>query len=449
MILIPLIACIPIALTKDKWEIGGYISFISLLVSAITLIIHYPSSRIVETVPWAPELGINLTLMVDWLSYPFGIIVLSVSCLAAYYSISYMKGRENLHIYFLALNLFAVSMLGVVLSVNMIMFYLFWDLMLVASYFLITEWGEESAKEIGLQYFVYMSIAAVFLLLGLTWLHATTETYNFLEMTPVHSMVYLPLILSFLIKQGVFPVHGWLPDAHSVAPIPISIMLSGLMVNIGGYGLVRFFSLFPGKMGPFIVYLFIIAVITVILGALMVLRQDHIKRVLAWSTVSQGGYIIFGAAALTTLGLRGAGFHLVTQAITKGLLFMVAGAIILATGKRYLSKMDRLMDKAPLLVILSFLGFFSLAGVPGLASFQSEWMIFTGGAAYPVVDSLMLFGTVLTLSYCLWFLHSTFFTKKEEMELKKIPLKIKISMIILGIAVVLIGVYPTPLWIGG
>ncbi len=446
-ILIPVLACgLIVAVKKHR----GLISLLSLASSAVVLAVHYPGARVIEKVPWAPELGLNFTFLLDWLSYPIGLMIMMVSCAAVYYSMDYMRELEEKKIYYVALNLFAVSMLGVVLSVNMVLFYLFWDAMLVSSYFLITEWGAEGADRIGLKYFVYMSIAAVLLLLSLTWLHAATGTYNFLEMDVVHSIIYLPLITAFLIKLGAFPLHGWLPDAHSIAPSPISAMLSSLMVNVGGYGLIRFCSLFPSGIEPYSVYIGFLAVFTTILGALMVLRQDHVKRVLAWSTVSHGGYVMFGAVALTLYGLRGSGLHLVTQAVTKSLLFFVAGALIYSTGKKYVSEMDRVVENLPMLAILGFIGFLSLAGVPGLASFQSEWMIFLGGMKFPILDGLMMFGTVLTLGYCLWFLHSVFLTEgKSEGELKPVPFKMMVSMIVIGVLVVLLGIYPTPFLVGG
>ncbi len=447
VIIIPLLASI-LCLIKEK-RIKKNLHLIlsaSMLLSLLILVLHYPSKPIIETIEWAPDFGLNLAFLVDWLSYPFLAMILLVSGISIYYSKAYLQEQKNKQLYYFLTGLFTVSMIGVVLSVNLITFYLFWDVMLVASYFLVVEWGEEKAREIGLKYFIYMAVASTSLLLGIGLFHASTDSFNLLEAKTAPAIVFLPLMISFLIKQGVFPFHDWLPDTHSVAPTPISAMLSGLMVNVGGYALLRVSSLFPEVMKTYSTTLIIIALISLYLGALMVFRQTHLKKAIAWSTVSQGGMIVFGAGALTLYALKGAGFHLVTQALTKSLLFLVAGVIIYATGTKKIDEIKGLYRKNPILTIAFFASILSLAGTPFFAAFQSEVLIFLGGLNYLAADLLLIFGSLLTLGYCLWFAHSMFFASGKT-KFKKIRNEMLTTLIILTGLIIIVGVYPNILMV--
>lgn len=440
----PLLGCLGVLLFKKN---KGLIAALSLLLSTINLLYSYPLLGQTEIIPWINK-ALTFSMLLDWLSFPIAVMISFISCLAAFFSIKYMAKEANLSLYYICLLLFSTGMLGVVLSINMVLFYLFWELMLIASYFLIAEWGAVE-KLVDLKYFVYMSVAAVCLLFGLGWLYTSTGTFNFLEMHNVSWLVLLPLNIAFLIKLGTFPFHDWIPGAHTSAPSPVSAMLSGLMVNMGGYGLVRFASLFKESYVPLQPYLFVLGVFTIIFGALMVFRQGIIKKALAWSTVSQGGFLLFGAATLTSFGFAGASFYFVAQALTKALLFFTAGGIIYATGKRHFAGLGNLSKKIPFLGLVAVIGLLSLAGIPAFVSFQSEALIFLGGIEFPVWIALALFGTVLTLGYSLWFFHSLFLEDGKEFPIHKIPAHIWAVIIILAILIIIFGIYPNPLLLGG
>jgi len=320
--------------------------------------------------------------------------------------------------------------------------------MVLSSFFLISEWGNQDAKQASVKYFIYMRASALALLFGILWVHAATGSF---ELSPglagLTLLGFLPFLLAFCIKLAIFPFHNWLPDAYSAAPAPVSAMLGGLMVNMGAYGLLRFSGMFAG-IGTLSVYIALFAVITILYGAFMALRQDSLKRLWAWSSVSQTGYLLFGFAALGGIGLTGTALQMITHGATKALLFLVAGAVVYAAGTDEISKLGSLGGRMPKVAVLAFIGGLSLAGIPLFAVFQSEWMIFAGGLQFPALDALAMLAALLTLAYVLLNLQKVFMKVNETMEnakLKEVPWKMMLAMAVLAIVVLLLGIYPSPI----
>jgi len=406
--------------------------------------------------PWITPIDLTFSFLIDVVNLPISLIVAIVSTLACFYSIKYMADEKGQRRYYGNLLVFMTGMIGVMLSSNLIQFYLFWELMLIPSYFLIVYWGtSENRLASGFKYFIITHIGALCMLLGFLLINSYTETFDLIEISimsntiPSSMMVniFVLLLIGFFVKMAVFPVHIWLPDAHTDAPTPISAMLSGVMVKCGAYGIARIlFSSFPQILVQFSNYLMILAIVTIVYGGLMALAQTDIKRLLAYSSISQMGYIVFGFGTATTQGMMGGLLHVVNHAICKALLFMCAGLIMHQTGTRDIRKMGGLIERMPVTGIACLLGAFGLIGVPPLNGFWSELMILRGGFSSGKVLNTVIcsFSTVITAGYYLWFVWRIFFgaIPKDLNNVKEASWLQCLPIIILAAACILLGIFP-------
>ena len=435
--------------------VAASLSVCMILSMVPDIIKHKP---IHDTYAWirTPSLSLRLGFMVDGLSFCIVLVVAVVSALSCLYSIKYMENKRGQVGYYANLLLFMTGMIGVILSANLIQFYLFWELMLIPSYFLIASWGVSKKRlTIGFKYFIFTHIGALFMLMGILSIYVFTGTFDFAELP--HASVDIPstsiltvfvlLLIGFCVKMAIFPVHTWLPDAHAEAPAPISAMLSGVMIKCGAYAFARILlSGFGKTLVQTSDTLAILGVITMIYGGLMALAQTDIKRLLAYSSISQMGYIFFGLGVYSTMGANGAIFHVVNHAICKSLLFMCAGAIIHQTGIRDIRKLGGLANKMPVVCAAALIGALSLAGTPPLNGFWSEWMIFSGGvfSGKTLITIIAIISTALTAGYYLWFLWRVFFgtTPKSLENTRKPSWLMRIPIIILAVLAVVIGIWP-------
>lgn len=407
---------------------------------------------------WIRTQSIRLTLgfLVDMISFPIALIVAVVSTLSCFYSIKHMKDEPGQAGYYANLLLFMTGMIGVIFSANLLQFYFFWELMLIPSYFLIAFWGKSKERlAIGFKYFIFTHVGALFMLLGILSIYVFTGTFDLAELPHVEAaiplssipQVFVLLLIGFCVKMAIFPVHTWLPDAHSEAPAPISAMLSGVMIKCGAYAVVRILlSAFGQTVVQASDALAILGVITVIYGGLMTLAQTDIKRLLAYSSISQMGYIFFGLGVGSALGVTGAIFHVINHAISKALLFMCAGAIISQTGTRNIKKLGGLAGKMPIICVATFIGALSLAGMPPLSGFWSEWIIFLGGISSGKfrITLIAIVSTVITAAYCLWFLWRVFFgtTPKKLENTREASWLSRIPIIVLAATAFVLGIWP-------
>jgi len=441
----------------------GWIATVAASLSVCMILSMVPAvikhKPIHDTYAWirTPSLSLRLGFMVDGLSFCIALIVAVVSTLSCLYSIKYMENKRGQVGYYANLLLFMSGMIGVMLSANLIQFYLFWELMLIPSYFLIASWGVSKKRlTIGFKYFIFTHIGALFMLMGILSIYVFTGTFDFVELPQVSFdipptsilTVFVLLLIGFCVKMAIFPAHTWLPDAHAEAPAPISAMLSGVMIKCGAYAFARILlSGFGKTLLQTSDTLAIIGVITMIYGGLMALAQTDIKRLLAYSSISQMGYIFFGLGVYSTMGANGAIFHVVNHAICKSLLFMCAGAIIHQTGIRDIRKLGGLANKMPVVCAAALIGALSLAGTPPLNGFWSEWMIFSGGilSGKILITTVAVISTAITAGYYLWFLWRVFFgttPEKLEITMREPSWLMRIPIIILAVLAVVIGIWP-------
>jgi NADH-quinone oxidoreductase subunit M len=460
-VLVPLVAApVCFAAGRKLGRVGtGLLATISLAVSTTLLLGSWSQiltgGKAIENYGvWIGLFKLDVIFLQDYLSLAISVLIAGVSTLTAIYSIGYVRHEHDQEMYFTALLLFVAGMIGVVLSANLILFYLFWELMLIPSYFLIAYWGTGRPRVVAFKYFMFTHAGAASLLFGILLTFSVTGSFNLIDLprllTGVASgtlrTIMILMFIGFAVKLAVFPVHTWLPDAHAEAPTPISVLLSGVMIKTGAYAIIRItLTLFPTELMKVAYALSILAVVTMLWGGIMAFAQTDLKRLLAYSSVSQAGYILFGIMSLTTLGLAGGLFNVITHGVAKGLLFMCAGAIIYATGIRDINKLGGLAGKMPVTAIGMLIGGLSIAGTPPLAGFASEWMIFAGGfaAGYTLLASLAIAATIVTAAYYLRMIKRVFFGECPEnlSRTKEAPISMLIPMSVLIFLTVAFGIF--------
>src|SRR5918995_188867 len=378
-----------------------------------------------------------------------------------------MKQYVNTQVglYFALYLAFSMGMLGTVLATNLIEFYVFFELMLVPSFFLIAFYGYGAKRRIALMFFFWTHVGAVVLLLGLLAMGFFAGGFDYdtvranVKNIPANwmSIIIFSLVVGLGVKLAAFLLHIWLPYAHAEAPTPVSALLSPAMIGIGAYGLLRLWlELLTGNYTQYSFYINIWGLATMIYGGAMALMQDDIKRVLAYSSVSQMGYILFGLGSESILGITGGTLVYVTHGLGKAILFMMAGSIILQTGTRSMSRLGGLAGKMPYTAVIAMIGGLTIIGVPPTSGFMSEWILFGGvlqTAAYesdPVRVILFGFGiltTILSSAYILWMYKRIFFGKIPErlVNVTDSNRYITVTMAVLAGLTLILGVYPDPI----
>lgn len=367
--------------------------------------------------PWISSLQINFSLKMDWLALIFLVTEILVTLAAMVYSLGDTDGDINSSYYYSLLLLFSLGMSGTTLAEDVFLFYVYWELMLVASVLLILVWGHGDRRPaIALKYFIFTHLGSLLVLICLISLYVNTGTASMTtllqvaHLVPGESQVILIslFLVGFCVKMAIFPLHLWLPDAHTVAPMPVTIILAAAMLSMGTYGILRFpFALFGiASIQPFAIWLMIAGIVSEIYGALMALAEKDIKRIIAYSSVSQMGYILFGLGSLSEQGIMGGIMHVVYHAIVKALLFMVVGIVISVTEERQIDRIGGLGSRMWITSVCAAIGILSISGMPPLGIFNSEWMIFSGGfqSEYPAALTLAtVLGSIFTLVYALRF----------------------------------------------
>src|ERR671930_1067093 len=373
--------------------------------------------------------------------------------------------KNQLGLYFALYMTFSMGMLGTVLATNLIEFFVFFELMLVPSFFLIAFYGYGARMRIALMFFFWTHVGAVVLLLGLLAMGFFAGGFDFATVKanvakiPGEwlSIIVFALVLGLGVKLAAFLLHIWLPYAHAEAPTPISALLSPAMIGIGAYGLLRLWlELLTGSYAQYSLYINMWGLATMIYGGAMALMQDDIKRVLAYSSISQMGYILFGLGSESVLGISGGNLMYVSHGLGKAILFMMAGSIIMQTGTRSMSKLGGLAGKMPYTAVLAMIGALTIIGIPPTSGFMAEWILFNGvlqtatAQMDPLRTTMFALGiltTVLSSAYILWMYKRIFFGRTPErfVQVKDSNRYITVTMAALAALTLIIGTYPDPI----
>jgi multicomponent Na+:H+ antiporter subunit D len=430
--------------------IANFITFI-LFILSLHFIFTLKETLVYKVGGWIPPFGISLVL--DGLSAFMLLTINLVSLMISLFSINYMEKYTTKYKFYTLFLLMLAGMNGVVISGDIFNLFVFLEIASVASYALVAYGVESEELEASFKYLVMSSVASLFILLGIAFIYSYTSTLNMADIANIllekginKAIIFASIlfIAGFSLKSAIVPFHAWLPDAHPSAPAPISAALSGILIKaLGIYTLVRIFYNVLGANLLFLNLLMILGTVSLMIGGLLALGQTDIKRLLAYSSINQVGYIILGFGLNTPLGILGGLFHLFNHSIFKSLLFLNAGSIEYATGTRNLEELGGLREKMPITANTSLVASMSISGIPPFNGFFSKLLIVVaciekGHLGYAFWAIL---GSIITLAYFAKLQNLAFFGKlpQKYKNIKEVPLFMKATMIILAIVCIVGG----------
>jgi multicomponent Na+:H+ antiporter subunit D len=456
---LPLFAAIPLGgafliaiLGRQLKRVGETVSVaaaVSLFLLALLAAFALPETGILvgRVGGWGPPLSIGLVL--DHLSALILLTVNLMASLCSVYAVRYVDRFTDRWKFYALFLLMIAGLNGVVITADIFNLFVFLEIASIASYALVAFGTEAEELEASLKYLVMGGLASCLILLGIALLYGQASTLSLahlassLEMTPLLFFSLALFTAGFGIKAAVVPFHSWLPDAHPAAPAPVSALLSGVLIkSLGIYSFARILFNVFGNPAPFPDLMLYAGLLSMTVGAFLAIGQDDIKRMFAYSSISQVGYIVFALGIGTPLALMAGLFHLVNHAAAKSLLFLDAGAIEASAGTRDLKKLGGLFPRMPLTGTTSLIAAFSISGIPPTAGFFSKLLLILAAVdAGHVVGALLAAAvSVVTLAYYLKFLRGTFFRERPPAldGAKDPPPSMAIPMVILA-AICLLG----------
>ncbi len=422
---------------------------------------------------WLGNVKIDYFMGVDGLSTPMVLLTAIISFIATLSSWTINKSVKGYFALFLLLD---AGMMGVFVALDFFLFYIFWELMLLPMYFLIGIWGGPRKEYAAIKFFIYTLLGSVFILLSMIGLYfSTTETladgskvytFNMLAMmNPANSTqdgilsilnpnnlrfaAYIALFAGFAIKIPMFPFHTWLPDAHVEAPTPISVILAGVLLKMGTYGILRInYPMFPEITRQLMWWIALFGMINIIYGALVALAQKDFKKLIAYSSVSHMGYVLLGMASLSTSGINGAIFQMFNHGTITAMLFLIVGVIYDRAHTRGLNDFGGLAAQMPVYTGFVTVAFFAAIGLPGMSGFISEALVFVGSFGVELTRILAMvstLGILLGAAYMLWTLQRIFFGPLNEKwsSLTDLDKREYAMLVPLALIIIFLGVYPS------
>ncbi len=448
----------------------------ALTVNVLLLLNVYLAGPVSHRFPWlGPEEAPIATLgfLGDGLSVPVAVLVLALGLFSVIYSFVYMRGLNNHGLYYGLMVWFVAAMVGVLYATDLLQFFVFYEAMLVPAFALVYLYGVSEDPEVrarnALQFWVWtalgglISLFAVFMLYGAlgTLDIATLQSMRGLLQVDLARLIGLVFLLGFGIKLGLVPLHVWAPRAYGEAPIPVLVLLSGAMTKTAAYGVIRIvIPLFADVMRSLSTGLMAVSLITMFYGAALAIAQRDLKMMLAYSSISQLGYLMFGYSTMTLIGVSGAVFQLVNHGMLASLMFFCAGAVEMRTGTMEFSGLGGLGPKMPGLATAFVIGGLALSGTPPMSAFAGEWMIFAGaaeravlaGVGQPYYLALTVLGVVatgLTAAYYLWAIRRVFYGPVPEglESVTDAPVTVLAIVSLIVLPVVVLGIWPRLLWV--
>lgn len=364
--------------------------------------------QFVEAVPWIRSLNVGYGMGVDGISLPFIFlsVVMSVLCVGASWTAVRVRPRE----FYATLLVAETAMIGLFAATNFFLFYVFWELMVVPMFLLIGVWGGSGRVHAAVKFLMFTLAGSLLMLVGLIALLHATGTVDFQALGKTNltlrfqAWLFVAFTAAFAVKVPMFPVHTWLPDAHTEAPTAGSVILAGILLKMGGYGLLRIaLPILPDAVHLFLKPMLVLSVVAIVYGAYVTLAQTDVKRLIAYSSISHMGFVTLGIFALNRNGVEGAILQMVNHGIITGALFLCIGMIYERTHTREIVDYGGLAKVAP--IYATFLAVFCLAaaGFPGLNSFVGEFLIISGAfTAWPLLGAMAVWGVALGTTYVLW-----------------------------------------------
>ena len=478
LLLIPFLGALVITLLPGDRSSEFFRRFSSVVllvqsVASFALLLPFDASegglQLVEHVSWLPSIGLDYALAVDGLSMPL-VLMNAVLCLVAALASRGVTNRPR--IYFSLLLVISGAVNGAFLAQNLLLFFIFYELELIPLWLLIAVWGGANRSYASTKFLIFTAISGFLILGAFLGLAFVNGSVNF-SITPALTenlsvttqlVLLITMLIGFGIKIPLAPFHVWLPDAHTQASTPVSVLLAGVLLKLGTYGLIRFcLGLFPDVWPLVAPALAAWAAFSVLYGSLAAIAQKDMKRMVAFSSVGHMGYVLLAAAAATPTALLGSVFQMVSHGVISALLFLLVGIVYRKTGTRDLEVLRGLLNPErglPFTGTLMILGVMASAGLPGMAGFISEFLVFQGSIKlFPIATLLCIVGSGLTAVYFLLLVNRAFFGRlavtpssedpsadaRLDVQLMPVAPRETVPALALALAVVGIGLVPSGL----
>ena len=448
---------------KNALFIKTFTLILALLEFALSLPLYFnfdekaTGMQFVEKIEWFPEWGVSYFLGIDGISVLLVLLTtfLTIPCILC----SWKEIKEKVKEYYIAFLFLETAMVGTLCALDLVLFYIFWELMLVPMYLLIGVWGGPRRIYAAIKFFLFTMVGSVLMLLAImaTYFHYYHETgistFDLLELYKSHIpllkqyWLFAAFALSFAIKVPMFPFHTWLPDAHTEAPTAGSVILAGVLLKMGTYGFLRFaIPLFPGAAFDAIPLISILAIAGIIYGAIMCIMQTDLKRLVAFSSVSHLGFVMLGMFAFNIQGVEGSIYQMLSHGISTGGLFLVVGMIYERRHTRMITDFGGLSKVMPLLATFFMIITLSSIALPGTNGFVGEFLILLGTFKSNMLYGILAAtGVILGAVYMLWMFQRVMFgqvTKEENRKLLDIDMRERVILAVIVFFVILMGVYP-------
>ena len=410
-----------------------------------------------EDAAWVERFGIRYTVGMDGISLLMVLLTAFITVIAVL--VSWQGIKERLPLYFALLLALETGIQGGFLSLDIFLFYLFWEAMLIPMFFLIGIWGHGRRIYSAVKFFLYTFFGSLLMLVAIISIYlmhgAQTGIYSFSLTQLMQTTVpygaglwlFAAFLFAFAIKFPLFPLHTWLPDAHTDAPTAGSVILASLLLKTGAYALIRFgYPLFPEAARAFTPLLYVTAVFGISYGAWVAFAQEDMKRLVAYSSVSHMGFVALGIAAWSPVALSGALIQMVNHGVTTGALFAMVGMLDERTGSREIATYGGIWGKVPALSFFFLLFCMASAGLPGLNNFVGEFLVLVGTfRVSPIAAAGAFLGIVLTLVYTVRLVQDVLFGKENKpLTLSDLSLREGGVLAVLAVAVIYLGVHPGP-----
>ena len=466
LVLLPVFGAIAVALTPNA-RIGVH-KMLATIFTGVTgaisvwLLTAFETNgefQFISQQTWIKSLGIDWFAGIDGIS----LFLVVLTGLLFPFVIIAINPKHDHKAYYIWIQLLQTGCMGVFVSLDLFMFFVFFEIVLIPMYFLIGKWGHGNAQYAATKFFLYTMFGSALMLVSivsLAVLHAQNSdselTFNLLEIatnpaiaTNTSRLIFLGFAIAFAVKVPLFPVHTWLPDAHTEAPTAGSVILAGVMLKLGTYGFIRFgLFLFPEASHFFAPLFLTLGVIGIVYGAIVATMQKDLKRLVAYSSIAHLGFIILGTFALNTQGIQGATVQMINHGLSTGALFMLVGIIYERKHTRQISELSGIQKSAPVLAGVFTLVMLSSIGLPGLNGFVGEFLIllgtFTANRWWAVIAAT---GVILAALYLLWAYQRVFHGPQnpDDEPTKDLTSWERLTLLPLIVAIVFLGIYPKPM----
>ena len=470
-VFLPLAGAAAIALLiRGDRQVRNFAAAIALAELALSLFVFFGYDisgdrfqLIDRATDWIPveSFKVEYFLGVDGLSAPMVLLTGLLGLAAVFASLGI---RQRVREYFVWLLVLQTAVMGVFTALDFLLFFVLWELELVPMYFLISIWGSGRKEYSAMKFLIFTFLGSAFMLVGILALFFSTDPHTF-DMTRLPEeiqaatliapagVIFTLLFIAFAVKLPVWPVHTWLPDAHTDAPTAVSVLLAGVLLKMGGYGMIRVsVEMFPDVIVDAARVLAIFGVVNVLYGAMVTLRQTDLKRLVAFSSISHMGYVLIGissiagvAGTVSPVGLTGASMQMFTHGTITGLLFLLVGMVYDKAHTRYVPDLGGLATRMPVVATAFLVAGLASLGLPGTSGFVSEALVFLG--TFPVwgwETALGAFGIVITAGYILWMLQRSLFGPRIErfQNVRDATPVEMVPILLLVVAILVIGIYP-------